>query len=103
MVNRRALSNLGMYVYAAGAIALGIIGLVWSGFATNWQRVQENVPHRGALACIAAVYELSAGVAMLWAPNRAGGRGDAGDPLLHLCLVVGASDTRVSAGLRSMG
>jgi uncharacterized membrane protein YphA (DoxX/SURF4 family) len=66
MINRRALSNLGMYVYAAGAIALGVIGLVWSDFATNWQRVQGNLPHRGALACIAAVYELFAGVAILW-------------------------------------
>jgi uncharacterized membrane protein YphA (DoxX/SURF4 family) len=66
MVNCRALSNLGMYVHAAGAIALSVIGLVWSDFATNWQRVPGNVPHRGALACIAAVYELFAGVAILW-------------------------------------
>jgi uncharacterized membrane protein YphA (DoxX/SURF4 family) len=65
-LNRRALSNLGMYVYAAGAIALGVIGLAWSDFATNWQRVAGNVPHRGALAFIAAVYELFAGVAILW-------------------------------------
>jgi hypothetical protein len=49
-VDRRALSNLGIYVYGAGAIALGVIGLVWTDFATNWQRVQGNVRHRGALA-----------------------------------------------------
>jgi hypothetical protein len=46
-VDRGASSNLGKYVYGAGAIALGVIGLVWTDFATNWQRVQGNVPHRG--------------------------------------------------------
>jgi uncharacterized membrane protein YphA (DoxX/SURF4 family) len=55
-----------MYLYGAGAIALGVIGLVWSDFATNWQRVQASVPHRGALAGIAALYEILAGIAILW-------------------------------------
>jgi uncharacterized membrane protein YphA (DoxX/SURF4 family) len=64
--DRKASSNLGIYVYGAGAIALGVIGLVWTDFATNWQRVQANVPHRGALAWITAVYELAAGAAILW-------------------------------------
>ncbi len=66
MVNRRALSNLGIYVYGVGAIALGVIGLVCSDFATNWQRVPGNIPHREALAYIAAVYEFFGGVAILW-------------------------------------
>src|SRR5260370_12425621 len=66
MVKRRILSNLGIYVYGAGAIALGVIGLVWGDFATNWQRVQANVPGRHALAYMTAVYELFGGVAMLW-------------------------------------
>jgi uncharacterized membrane protein YphA (DoxX/SURF4 family) len=65
MVNRRALSNLGIYLYGLGAIALGVTGLVWRDFASNWQRVQANVPHREALAYIAALYELFAGVAIL--------------------------------------
>jgi hypothetical protein len=44
VADRRAISNLGIYVYGAGAIALGVIGLVWTDFANNWQRVQGNVP-----------------------------------------------------------
>jgi uncharacterized membrane protein YphA (DoxX/SURF4 family) len=64
--DRSVSSNIGIYVYGAGAIALGVSGLVWTDFATNWQRVQGNVPHRGALACIVAVYELAAGAAILW-------------------------------------
>jgi uncharacterized membrane protein YphA (DoxX/SURF4 family) len=64
--DRRVFSNLGVYVYGAGAIALGISGLVWTDFATNWQRVEANVSHRSALAFIVAVYELAAGAAILW-------------------------------------
>ncbi len=37
MSNRRALSNLGSHVYGLGAIALGLIGLVWGDFASVWQ------------------------------------------------------------------
>jgi hypothetical protein len=48
-----------MDLYGAGAIALGVIGSVWSDLATNGQRAQGNGPHGGALASIAAVYELS--------------------------------------------
>jgi hypothetical protein len=66
MVNKRALSNLGIYVYGGAAIALGVIGLVWSDFATGWQRVKGDVPHRELFAYIAAFYELFGGVAILW-------------------------------------
>lgn len=66
MMNRRPLPNLGIYVYGSAAIALGISGFVWGDFATNWQRVGENVRHREALAYITAIYELVGGVAILW-------------------------------------
>jgi uncharacterized membrane protein YphA (DoxX/SURF4 family) len=66
MANRRVFSSLGIYVYGVAAIALGLIGFVWRDFATNWQRVQENVPHRETLAYLAAVCEFVGGVAILW-------------------------------------
>jgi len=59
-------STPGIYVYALGAIALGVTGLVWSDFATNWQRVPANVPLRLPLAWFTAVCELAAGPALLW-------------------------------------
>jgi hypothetical protein len=59
------LSNLGIYAYAAGAIALGIIGLISGDFAGGWQRVQPGVPLRSALALIVAVWELAGGVLLL--------------------------------------
>lgn len=66
VLNRRGLSNLGSRVYGLGAIALGLVGLVWGDFATIWQPVQAGVPYREALAYIAAVCLLSAGVAIQW-------------------------------------
>jgi uncharacterized membrane protein YphA (DoxX/SURF4 family) len=73
LLNRIASSNLGSRVYGPGAIALGPVGLVWGEFATVWQPVQASVPHREALAYIAAICLLSAGVAIEWRrTDRAG-------------------------------
>jgi uncharacterized membrane protein YphA (DoxX/SURF4 family) len=64
--DKRLLSNLGIYVYGFAAIALGVSGLVWSDFATNWQRVPKDVPHREALADLTAVYEILGATAIFW-------------------------------------
>jgi hypothetical protein len=58
MVNRRIPSNLGRYVYGSGAIMLGLIGFVWSDFATPWQPVARNLPYHAALSYIAAFLSL---------------------------------------------
>ncbi len=58
-------SNLGLYVYAGGAIFLGVLGLVSGDFATTWQHVGPNVPFRVPLAYLAAGLELIAGFALL--------------------------------------
>lgn len=59
-------SKLGIYLYSGTAIYLGALGLVSADFATNWQRVAPDVPHRVALAYLAGGCELLAGAAMLW-------------------------------------
>jgi uncharacterized membrane protein len=59
-------SNFGIYLYAGTAVYLGLVGLAFGDFATNWQRVTPEVPHRVALAYLAGGYELLAGAAMLW-------------------------------------
>ena len=66
MQNRSIASNLGVYVYAAGAISLGLLGLASGDFATTWQHVGPNVPFRSALAYLTALIELGAGLALLW-------------------------------------
>jgi uncharacterized membrane protein YphA (DoxX/SURF4 family) len=66
MQDRSLTSNLGIYVFAAGAIFLGVLGLASGDFATQWQRVGPNVPFREPLAYFTAVIELAAGLALLW-------------------------------------
>ena len=66
----KLVSNAGVYFYALAAIALGMLGLVWGDFATNWQRVSTDIPHHLALARAAAIYELVAGVGLLWRGTR---------------------------------
>lgn len=65
-MERRGFFRLGIYLYAGGAIFLGVLGLVSGDFATNWQRVTADVPHRLLLAYVAGTGELLAGAAMLW-------------------------------------
>jgi uncharacterized membrane protein len=68
MFNGGVLSNLGSHGYGLAGIALGVIGLVWGDFATVWQPIQAlgSVPHREALAYIAAVCLLLAGATIQW-------------------------------------
>jgi uncharacterized membrane protein YphA (DoxX/SURF4 family) len=65
MQTRSIASNLGIYVYAAGAIFLGLLGLASGDFAASWQRVGPNVPLREPLAYLTAVIELAPGLALL--------------------------------------
>jgi uncharacterized membrane protein YphA (DoxX/SURF4 family) len=66
MSNRTFTTNLGIQAYAAGAIALGLIGIVWADFASSWQLVGPAVPGRTALAYLAALCELAGGFGLLW-------------------------------------
>jgi uncharacterized membrane protein YphA (DoxX/SURF4 family) len=69
MPHSRVLSNFGIHVYGFAAVAIGIIGLVWRDFSTVWQPVPADVPHRTALACIAAVCLIAGGAATQWRPT----------------------------------
>ncbi len=53
----------GVRIYGLGAIALGLVGLVWGDFAVVWQP-GPGVPQRTALAYAVAVAPLLAGMAM---------------------------------------
>ena len=66
MQNRSLASNLGIYIYAAGAIFLGLLGLASGDFATAWQHVGPSLPFREPLAFLTGLIELAAGLALLW-------------------------------------
>jgi uncharacterized membrane protein len=66
MQSRSLAFHLGIYVYAAGAVFLGALGLASGDFATTWQHVGPDVPFRVPLAYVTAVIELAAGLALLW-------------------------------------
>jgi hypothetical protein len=66
MPDRRIVLSLGTRVYGAAAIAFGLIGLFWGDFASVWQPVDPDFPHRRVLAYIVAVLFLVGGVAVQW-------------------------------------
>lgn len=57
------MNNLGRRVYGLGAIALGLIGLVWRDFALVWQPVPADFPHRMDWALAFGAALLLAGLA----------------------------------------
>lgn len=52
--------------YGLGAMALGIIGLVFGDFALQWQPVPKDLAGRHALALFAAAVMLVLGLGVLW-------------------------------------
>ena len=56
--------TLGVRVYGLGALALGVIGLVWGDFALVWQPVPQGLPGRTALAYAVAAALALAGAAL---------------------------------------
>jgi uncharacterized membrane protein YphA (DoxX/SURF4 family) len=58
--------HVSVRIYGLGAVAMGLLGLVWGDFAVVWQPVPDAVPGTNALGYLAAVPFLLAGLAMQW-------------------------------------
>lgn len=65
--------TVGTRVYALGAIALGVVGLVWGDFALVWQPVPVGLPGRTLLAYLFAAAQLLAGLALCYHATAARG------------------------------
>jgi uncharacterized membrane protein YphA (DoxX/SURF4 family) len=63
--------HIGVRIYGLGAVALGLVGLVWGDYAVVWQPEPDGVPGQAALGYAAAVPFLLAGLATQW--QRAAG------------------------------
>ena len=61
-------SSGGLYLYAAGSIAAGILDLIWGDFEAAHQPIQalgDHIPGRTVLAYIAAIWLIAGGAAIL--------------------------------------
>ena len=59
----------GVYVYAAGSIATGLLDLIWRDFEAAHQPIQalgSHIPGREILACITALWLIAGGAVILW-------------------------------------
>jgi uncharacterized membrane protein YphA (DoxX/SURF4 family) len=65
--------SVGIRIYALGATALGIVGLVWDDFALVWQPVPKSLPQRPLLAYVFAAALTLAGLAANWRRTASGG------------------------------
>jgi len=65
--------KIGVYVYGIAAVAYGITDLVWGEFDPSDQPFQawgDHVPGATIFACIAAIWLVVAGAALLWRGSR---------------------------------
>jgi uncharacterized membrane protein len=58
--------GLGRWLFAAGMIGLGVLGLIYDDFALVWQRVPTWVPWREGLAYACGAAMLASGIGLLW-------------------------------------
>ena len=68
--------RLGLYIYALGSIAAGILDFIWHDFDPGHQPIQAfggHIPGREALAYITAIWLVAAGLAILWRRTARGG------------------------------
>jgi hypothetical protein len=61
--------RIGVYLYGIASVAAGILDLVWAEFDPGHQPLQawgDHIPDVTIFACIAAVWLIAGGAAMLW-------------------------------------
>jgi uncharacterized membrane protein len=64
--SRSGVVTLGVAVFAASAVVLGLVGLTWGDFAAVWQPVPTELPGRTVLAYLTALVLIASGIGLLW-------------------------------------
>ena len=64
MASGADVNGLGIRIYGLGAIALGLMGLVFADFALQWQAVPKGLPHHQAWAYASGALMVLAGAAL---------------------------------------
>ena len=89
MLNRDALSKLGIYVYGLSSATVGVMDFIWGDFDSAHQPIQafgDHIPGREILAYITAVWMIAAGLAILW--RRSARAGGAALAIIYLVFTV---------------
>jgi hypothetical protein len=61
--------KVGIWFYGLGTSLTGILDIVWSAFDASHQPIQalgKNIPGQSVMACVAGVWLVAAGLAILW-------------------------------------
>jgi hypothetical protein len=95
--------KVGVWFYGLGTALTGLLDIVWREFDGSHQPIKSlgnNVPGQHILACIAGVWLVTAGVALLW--RRSARFGAAASAIIYL-LFVALWLPRYSAGVHAYG
>lgn len=64
--------RVGVWLYGLATVATGILDIVWRQFEASHQPIRalsQHIPGEPVLACIAGIWLVAAGIAILWRPT----------------------------------
>jgi hypothetical protein len=95
--------KIGVWFYGLGAALTGILDIAWGAFDASHQPIKslvKNVPGQHILACVAGVWLVAAGLAILW--RRSARIGAAASTIVYL-IFAAFWLFRYYAGIHSLG
>jgi len=94
--------KVGVWFYGLGTALTGVLDIAWRAFDASHQPIQSlgNVPGQPVLACVAGVWLVAAGLAILW--RRSARIGAAASAIVYL-LFVALWLPRYHAGIHALG
>lgn len=79
----------GVWLYGLSTIATGIVDVVWREFEASHQPIKalsQHIPGEQVLACVAGIWLVAAGIAILWRPTAR--IGAAGSAMIYLIFAL---------------
>ncbi len=95
--------KVGVWFYGLGTALTGILNIVWGEFDASHQPIKslgKNLPGQHILACVAGVWLVAAGLAILW--RRSARIGAAASAIIYL-IFVAFWLLRFYAGIHALG
>ena len=95
--------KIGVWFYGLGTALTGILDIAWGAFDTSHQPIQslgKNIPGQHILACVAGIWLVAAGLAILW--RRSARIGAAASAIVYL-IFTALWLLRYYAGIHALG